>query len=164
MIQDANIITQSFVAGASPPAKDIPTAIVYDDLADFTSNPYGSLTTTAEIKALDVIVSAKLGWRYNYESLGEKSTAGALVLKGVAYFTSFTPGTASSENSCSLVNGEGALYAIDLYRGTKFFSWIKLVTTTTMPDTPTPYFPQIDKSALYPQDHLLVLILVQLIY
>ncbi|WP_077341237.1 pilus assembly protein [Pseudocolwellia agarivorans] len=147
MIQDENIITQSFVAGAVSPAKDIPTVITYNDLADFTSDPYGSLTTTADIKALDLIVSQKSGWRYNYESAGEKSTAGAIVLKGVAYFTSFTP---AGTNSCSLVNGEGALYAVDLYKGTKFFSWKKIVTTTTMPDTPTPYIPHVDVTSVPP--------------
>jgi len=142
MIQDKNIITQSFLLNATPPAKKIPSAIKYEDLADFTSDPYGSLSTVAEIKALDVIVSKKSGWRYNYESSGEKSTAGAIVLKGVAYFTSFTPGK-SGVDSCALVNGEGALYAIDLYKGTQFFTnWKKLVTTKAMPDTPTPYIPK----------------------
>jgi len=138
MIKDENIITQSFVEGAVAPALDIPASITLSDLVDFTSNPYANLSTPQAIKAQDLIVSASSGWFYNYELAGEKSTAGAFALNGIAYFTSFTPGTVESVNSCSLVNGQGALYAIDLYKGTTTsYNWRKLNSFANMPDTPT---------------------------
>jgi type IV pilus assembly protein PilY1 len=135
MLQDMNVVTQSFVAGATLPKKDIPVSIKYDDLYDFTDNPYGTNLTTTERNNLDLLVSAKSGWRFDYASSGEKSTAGALVINGVAYFTSFTPG-GDSGNACELLNGEGALYAIDLYEGKNALSMRKNIILAGMPDTP----------------------------
>jgi len=137
MIKDENIITQSFVEGAAAPALGIPAPITLSELVDFTSDPYANLSTPQAIKAQDLIVSASSGWFYNYELAGEKSTAGASVTNGVAHFTSFTPGTVENVNSCSLVNGQGAVYAVDLYKGTTFYNWRKLNIFSHVPDTPT---------------------------
>ena len=137
MLKDENVITQSFVSGAVAPALDIPTPILFNDtdLHDFTDNPYGSLSKLEEQK-LDLIVSQKSGWYYNFAK-GEKSTAGALVVNGTAFFTSFVPGETAATSTCSLVTGNGFIYAIDLYDGTNKYEWRKTVITSTMPDTPT---------------------------
>ena len=136
MIQDENVITQSFVENAVAPAKEPPTAITYDNLFDFTSDPYDGVLTPAQLRDLDIAISGKSGWRYNYAGAGEKSTAGAIVIDGVAFFTSYTPGIASADNVCEVIEGEGNLYAIDLYKGTTILTNRKTVILTTLPDTP----------------------------
>ncbi len=116
MILDENVVTQSFIANAVAPAKDIPTTITYTDLYDFTNNPFGGTLTPLQLATLNAAVSEKSGWRFNYSGSGEKSTAGAIVVNGAVYFTSFQPGAAGA--SCELVPGDGSLYVIDLYKGT----------------------------------------------
>jgi len=149
MIQDMNVVTQSFEVGATAPAKDIPTLITYDDLYDFTSNPYGETLSTAERNELDAAVSEESGWRVNYASPGEKSTASAIAINGVAYFTSFTPG-AESADVCQLAPGNGGLYAIDLYKGTNIYGDRFFETFDGIPDTPqvtVPSTPDFDPTA-----------------
>jgi len=126
MLRDENIITQSFIT-------NVPTKIVFDDshLHDFTDNPYGS---TSNSQNLDLEVSQKSGWYFNY-STGERSTASALVVNGEAIFTSFVPGTASG-SSCSLTTGNGFLYAINLFDGTTSYDTRRTLITSTIPDTP----------------------------
>jgi len=138
LIRDKNVITQSFVEGAESPMKDIPTVIRYDDLYDFTDNPYGDTMSESQLRNLNLAVSTKSGWLHDYSSVGEKSTAGAFAVDGVAYFTSFTPGSDNQEDEdvCELVTGQGSLYAVDLYQGTTINSWRKIATIQGMPDTP----------------------------
>jgi type IV pilus assembly protein PilY1 len=152
MLQDENIITQSFIVGAVAPALEPPLPILFNDtfLHDFTDNPYDSLTSTAE-QALDLIVSQKSGWYYNY-SVGEKSTASALVIKGTAIFTSFEPGSTDPSASCSLATGKGFIYAIDLYDGQTSYDSRKTAITETMPDTPTIAIPASKEDTSLPPD------------
>ncbi len=137
MLQDENVVTQSFVAGAVAPSLEPPSPILFNDtyLHDFTDNPYDSLTGTDK-QNLDLIVSRKSGWYYSY-STGERSTGGALLVKGQALFPSFVPGTVGDSSSCSLSTGQGFIYAIDLYDGTTSYESRKTLITSTMPDTPT---------------------------
>jgi len=133
LIQDENIFTQSFKDVATATIKKTPVAITYDNLLDFTNNPYGS--TETENKQFELDITNSSGWRYNFGESGEKSTAGAFAVNGVAYFTSFTPGEVSAD-VCELVDGVGRLHAIDLYKGTNKYSWRELITYAGMPDTP----------------------------
>jgi len=137
MLQDGNVRTQSFVSGATAPNLEPPSPILFNDtfLHNFTDNPYEFLTGTAK-QSLDLIVSTKSGWYYNY-STGEKSTAGALVVNSTAFFTSFIPGSAADTSSCSLVSGNGFIYAIDLFDGTDVYDFRRTAITATMPDTPS---------------------------
>jgi len=141
MLQDENIITQSFVVGAQAPALEPPLPILFNDtyLHDFTDNPYESITGTAK-QALDLIVSQKSGWYFNYE-MGERSTASALIIEGTAFFTSFAPGNIAETSSCSLSTGNGFIYAIDLFDGTTAYDSRKTAITSTLPDTPTIVIP-----------------------
>lgn len=136
MIKDPNIYTTSFVAAPTGDQKAIPTPIVITELANFTNNPFGATLTTQQLETLELSVSAKKGWYVDYGT-GEKSTAEAIAIKGVAYFTSFTPANNSGNNTCQLADGSGQLYAIDLERGTTVYNWRKKITTTGIPDTPS---------------------------
>ena len=140
MIKDENIITESYVSGAVAPSAVVPNAVTVSDLYNFTTNPFGGYVpplTAAQkgtLQNLEISVSLKSGWYYDYLSPGEKSTAGAIVVNGVAHFTSFVPGSAAS---CSLIDGSGFLYAIDMYQGRTVYDWRSVFTTVGMPDTPT---------------------------
>ncbi|WP_426360006.1 pilus assembly protein [Pseudocolwellia sp. HL-MZ19] len=141
MLQDENVVTQSFVAGAVAPSLEPPSPILFSDayLHDFTDNPYDSLTGTDK-QNLDEIVSKKSGWYYNY-GLGERSTGGAILVKGKVLFPAFVPGTAADPSSCSLSTGQGFIYTIDLFDGTNAYDTRRTVVTSTMPDTPTIVIP-----------------------
>jgi len=123
MIKDINIKTQEFNASTTPPT---PNAKTLGDLFNYTDIPFKGLTGAAfDAKALEV--SLKSGWYFNFELDGEKSSASALVLNNVAYFSSYTPPDLSandSENTCKIASGGGWLYAIDLALGVKKYNWL----------------------------------------
>jgi len=122
MIKDINILSQEFTASSTPPT---PSAKTLNDLFNYTGNPFKGLTGTAfDAKALEV--SLKYGWYYNFEQDGEKSSAPALVINNVAYFTSYSPPdlTANTGNTCNIASGAGWLYAVDLALGVKKYNWL----------------------------------------
>ncbi len=117
MIKDKYIKTQQFGAGATT----IPTTIILSALFDITKDPFkGYPTLTAEQKNLLEQASSSSGWHFDLEQTGEKSTSKAIVLNNVAYFTTYTP---SSTTECSVVSGDGWLYAVDLALGFKKYNW-----------------------------------------
>ncbi|GLX77161.1 type IV pili system adhesin PilY [Thalassotalea insulae] len=121
MIKDKNIKTQAFTADSTP---KIPTVITKPDLYNYTDNPFGETMTSQARETLELAVSAKDGWYVNFTQDGEKSSASAIVINGVAYFTSFTPPEFSGELiDCKPPTGKGWLYAIDLALGTKIYDW-----------------------------------------
>lgn len=128
MIRDKNIFSQSFTGSETAP---IPNAITIDDLYDYTDNPFDQTMSTLEKEALEVAVSNKSGWFIDLTGSGEKSTASAIAIEGVAYFTSFQPAT-NSESSCQIDPVTGFLYAVDLTLGRTVYSWNnrKILETT----------------------------------
>ncbi len=120
MIKDENIHTQSYSASTKP------TNILLTDLYDFTLNPFGQPLSTTDRESLEVAVSKKKGWYLKFDKLeGEKNSSSAIVINGVAYFTSFIPPTLiPNQVICELPNGQGWLYAIDLAKGTSIYNWI----------------------------------------
>ncbi|GAA6205273.1 PilC/PilY family type IV pilus protein [Thalassotalea sp. SU-HH00458] len=125
MIKDENIKTQSFPSKTLPtiPA---PTAITMSQLYDYTNNPFGQTMTTTQLNTLELAVSQKQGWYINFgKSDGEKNTESAIVIKGVAYFTSFMPPSlVGNQAICEIPGGQGWLYAVDLALGTKKYNWV----------------------------------------
>lgn len=119
MIKDENIITQQFTSETTPPMPTAPIGV--DDLTDYSTNPVGVDSTPAE----SVGISAQNGWRIDFSIAGEKSTAKALVINNVVYFTTFTPPSsgAVSALSCNVASGSGWLYAVDLASGINRFDW-----------------------------------------
>lgn len=123
MLKDENIRSQSFSNSTIPKT---PTALTKSDLYDYTNDPLGQTLTTAARETLEIAVSEKDGWYLNFsKSEGEKNSSSAIVINGVAYFTSFMPPSlAPNAAICELPNGKGWLYAVDLAQGTKKYNWI----------------------------------------
>lgn len=159
MIKDENILTQTFATA--------PTPSLFDDLYDYTSDPFGTLeaaksSMTEEeyqdaYNELSVKVSEKDGWRLKLEQVsGEKSFARPEAVAGVAYFTTYGPPVTSS-STCSIdVSGSSYLYALDLSLGVKIKGYssrimetpgtvltdsLTLITLPTDPSAPTPTDP-----------------------
>jgi type IV pilus assembly protein PilY1 len=129
MIQDRNIITQSFV-------DEVPEVITTTNLYDITANPFGSASTDDEWIAKELDLSGYLGWKFSLTTSGEKSLSSASVIGGVAYYTSFTPAAEVNDNSCTLLAGEGTLYALNLHYGTAIYDKIAYSVGDKIPDTP----------------------------
>ncbi|HCV05845.1 pilin biogenesis protein [Pseudoalteromonas sp. APAL1] len=134
MIRDINTVTKSF-KGA-----DVPDVITQADLMNVDSDPFGKAIDDVEkFTELEVTLGEFKGWYYNLPASGEKSLAASTVIGGVAYFTSFSPATATA-NQCSLTGGSGGLYAFHLHYGTKVYDSLKFTTSNDVPDTPQLYF------------------------
>ncbi|RZF92121.1 pilin biogenesis protein [Pseudoalteromonas sp. CO302Y] len=136
MIRDINTTTQSFQGS------NVPVAITQSDLMNMDSDPFGNaLDDIDEFTELEVELSEYYGWYYNLPAAGEKSLAASTVIGGVAYFTSYTPSSATETvNQCSLTGGAGGLYAFHLHYGTKVYDELKFTTSNDVPDTPQLYF------------------------
>lgn len=116
MIKDKYITTQRLDT-LSPAIAPITLSKLYD----FTDDPfknYPILTSAQEAKLLDA--STALGWHFDLQKAGEKSTAEAIVLNNVVYFTSYSP---APDASCSVTPGDAWLYAVDLALGIKKYKW-----------------------------------------
>jgi type IV pilus assembly protein PilY1 len=122
MIKDEHIKTQTFAADTTPAT---PSAIEKSDLFDFTTDRFAQTMTSQERETLELAVSAKSGWFINFTQTGEKSTAAAIVIHGIVYYTSFTPPEfAAALVDCKPPTGKGWLYAVDLALGTKRYDWL----------------------------------------
>ncbi|WP_448549108.1 pilus assembly protein [Thalassotalea fusca] len=144
MIRDENIRTTSFVSSPTGEQLAIPTPIAVTDLYDYTDNPFGDFTypysadEKAALQSLEIAVSLKSGWFVDFTSSGEKSTAEAIAINNVAFFTSFTPADSNNfAQTCQLSDGSGKLYAIDLTLGTTVFDWRTWDIAAGIPDTPS---------------------------
>ena len=122
MLKDKYIQTQTFTAFTTPA---IPTAITKADLYNYTDNPFDKVTKGTEAYSqLSYDVSLKSGWYVDFTQSGEKSSSSAIVINGVAYFTSFTPPDPTAPLvGCRPPTGSGWLYAIDLALGIDIYNW-----------------------------------------
>lgn len=126
MIKDTNIKTNQFTISSVPA---IPAPIKIESLADYTNNPFAEYLTAeltnSQIIAkqnLSLAVSAKSGWYIELAQSGEKSTATALVINNVVYYTTYIP-PVEDLDSCDFANGRGWLYAVDLSLGVSKYNW-----------------------------------------
>jgi type IV pilus assembly protein PilY1 len=123
MLKDDQIKTQSFYSAVEP---KVPAAIVKSALYNYTDDPFGKTLTTQQRETLELAVSKKSGWYIDLEDSGEKSTAEAIVINGVVYFTTFIPPNLDPNIvHCEQPNGTGILYAVDLALGTAVYNWKK---------------------------------------
>jgi type IV pilus assembly protein PilY1 len=92
------------------------TAAQAGDLFDVTTvnNPTGVDLTSLQ---------TALGFHLNLTGNGEKGLAPPIVLAGTVYFTSYLPDGVISSTSCSLAEGAGLLYAINVLNGAAVFNW-----------------------------------------
>lgn len=135
MIRDKNTSTGSFVSSPTGNQNAIPSPILFSDLYDFTNNPFGGNLTSQQKETLQIAVSAKDGWFVDFTDTGEKGTAEAIAINGVAYFTSYTPSAGQSQ-LCIIGAGVGRLYAINMEEGTTVYSWRKTDVSASLPDVP----------------------------
>jgi type IV pilus assembly protein PilY1 len=123
MIKDQHIKTQSFYNIVEPKK---PAALLKIDLYNYTDNPFDQTLTLAKRNELARDVSKKSGWfiNLNLEDTGEKSTAEAIVINGIVFFTTFIPPNLDPNLVyCEQPNGTGLLYAVDLALGTAVYNW-----------------------------------------
>jgi len=127
MIKDLLIRTQSLKSSDLP---DGVKTISTTDLHDYTNDPFDDFTLPysaqekSDLEDLQIAVSLKDGWFLDFTQSGEKSSSSAIVINGIAYFTSFTPPSLDPNVvTCELPNGQGWLYAVDLALGTKVYNW-----------------------------------------
>jgi type IV pilus assembly protein PilY1 len=144
MIKDPHINTASFVSSPTGQQVALPNVITASQLYNYTNNPFGnfveplSASQKSAKEQLEIDVSRKKGWFVDFTTAGEKSTAEAIAINGVAYFTSFTPADNSGlSSSCQLADGSGKLYAIDLALGTTVYDWRTWDISSGIPDTPS---------------------------
>lgn len=124
MLRDLNTVTRTFTVD------DTPEPITLNDLFQITDTSPRS--TREQMEELQKDLTATKGWYFPLSS-SEKSLSSALVLSGIAFFTSYIPNVESNEESCSLSTGEGRLYSFSLNYG---ILTTKITTTTTIRDTP----------------------------
>lgn len=80
--------------------------------------------TTQQRETLEIAVSKKSGWYFSLTNSGEKSSAEAIVINGIVYFTTFIPPNLDPDIvHCEQPNGKGLLYAVDLALGTTVYNW-----------------------------------------
>jgi len=141
MIRDINTVTKSFTGSK------VPNTITQSDLMNVSSDPFAKkLDNVDGFVKLEVELARFNGWYYNLPLQGEKSLAASTVVGGVAYFTSFAPGsTTNVVDQCSLGSGTGGLYAFHLHYGTKVYDELKFQTGNDVPDTPQLFFGESDK-------------------
>ncbi len=122
MIKDENIKTRTFSANSTP---STPTLIEESNLFNFTTDRFAATMTSQERETLELEVSAESGWFIDFTQTGEKNTSAAIVINGIAYYTSFTPPEFAAELvDCKPPSGKGWLYAVDLALGTKRYHWL----------------------------------------
>ncbi|PKG76414.1 rRNA (guanine-N1)-methyltransferase [Shewanella sp. GutCb] len=124
-MQDRNVVTRSFDGSNG---NSIPAPIILENLYNVTSK---AATTEDE----NIAFGKKLGWYYNLSAVGEKSLAGAAIIQGRVYFTSYVPGDTSSSNQC-LISGQGRLYSFALHKGTRTYTKEYIELGERVPDTP----------------------------
>ena len=127
MLRDKNTVSQLFTVNNTP--EPITVSDLYE-VVDTTPR------TTPEAKLeLQKDMSATEGWYYQLSN-GEKSLSPAVVVSGVAIFTSYIPSVEVNENTCELDGGAGSIYAFNLNYGTRVFNTISITTTKSIPDVP----------------------------
>eukprot|EP00487_Bulimina_marginata_P004977 TRINITY_DN22240_c0_g1_i1.p1 TRINITY_DN22240_c0_g1~~TRINITY_DN22240_c0_g1_i1.p1 ORF type:complete len:127 (-),score=18.27 TRINITY_DN22240_c0_g1_i1:162-497(-) len=106
------------------------------------ADPFGnSLDDVDKSVKNEIQLGKQSGWYYDLPASGEKSLAAATVVGGVAYYTSYTPASATETiNQCSLTGGAGSLYAFHLHYGTKVYDQLSFATSNDVPDTPLTLF------------------------
>lgn len=124
MLRDMNTVSQLFSVD------DTPAPIVISDLLQIVDTAKPDTVEEQLERAKDMTTTK--GWYYQLET-SEKSLSPAVVLSGIAFFTSYIPTVEVDENSCSLSGGEGRLYAFDMNYG---YLIRRKTTTTVPPDAP----------------------------
>ena len=93
------------------------------DATDVVEDPEGSDST--ELQDAD-------GWFINLVDDGEKALAAPIVLSGVLFFTTYLPEGVVDASTCSLAEGGGQLYGVNVLTGGVVFNWDDADGTETL--------------------------------
>ncbi len=138
MLQDWNIVPLD-------KADTRPQALTTSSLIDITNNPFNTIDTIEAWEDQEALFSTYTGWRYEMQTGVEKSLSAALVLGGVAYYTSFLPAANVQNNTCILEAGSGSLYAFNLNYGSRVFQTDSVDVGDKVPDTLELFLDEDDK-------------------
>ncbi|GAA4874051.1 pilus assembly protein [Ferrimonas pelagia] len=111
VLQDRRIKTQTFGTSDNPAPEPITLANLYS----VNDDPIGSVSDDEAKLAEQLKLGEKLGWSYSLAAK-EKALSAPVVIAGMAYFTTFTPGNLSAAQGC-VAEGQGQLYAFNLQEG-----------------------------------------------
>jgi len=103
--------------------KDVPGTLTEGNLYDVTSDELQAGDTTAERKVeIMAALASSSGWFIRLENGGEKSLSPAIVLSGVAFYTTFTPGAGDASDPCLVGEGVARIYALEYQTGNAAFN------------------------------------------
>ena len=68
-------------------------------------------------------LQAAYGYFIDLEGLGEKGLSSPITLAGTVFFTSYTPEDVLQISDCSLAEGGGTVYGINVLNGAAVFNW-----------------------------------------
>ncbi len=110
---DANGLADSYTTLQGQLTDPATTGDLMDvtDIVDFT--------VTANMDAL----KAAEGWYIDLEGSGEKGLAAPVVLDGKIFFTTYVPEKVIDPTKCSIQEGTGKLYAVDVLDGSAVMNW-----------------------------------------
>lgn len=129
MLRDMNTVSQLFSVDNTP------APIVLTDLLQITDT--SKPATPEAMLERDKDMAATKGWYYQLAQ-SEKSLSPAIVISGMAFFTSYIPTVEVDENTCSLSGGLAKLYVFNMNRG--YFSTEPYDIGEVPPDIPPPVF------------------------
>lgn len=124
MLRDMNTVSTLFDVDTTP------VPITLTDL--YKLEDTSPRDTVEQMEELTKDLSATKGWYYPLSS-SEKSLSPAVVLSGIAFFTSYIPSMEEAEGTCSLSGGLGRIYAFSLNYGILVREVIEI---PRIPDTP----------------------------
>ena len=124
MLRDMNTVSKLFTVA------DTPAPITTTDLYQIVDTQ--PRQTVEQFEQLQKDLTAKKGWYYKLAA-SEKSLSPAVVLSGIAFFTSYIPTIEKVEETCSLSGGLGRIYAFSLNYGILTRSVIEI---KRIPDVP----------------------------
>ncbi|TKB50198.1 PilC/PilY family type IV pilus protein [Ferrimonas aestuarii] len=134
VIRDFGIVSASYDDQPLPGHASIPEPIQLTQLLDVTLDPLGHPPDDAAELSSRLQLGQSKGWRYRLQP-SEKALSAATIIKGAAFFTTFTPGQIESADSC-LVAGQGRLYVLRLDDGANRSDNSYVSLGARLPDTP----------------------------
>ncbi|RKZ35397.1 MAG: hypothetical protein DRQ37_06465, partial [Gammaproteobacteria bacterium] len=79
--------------------------------------------TAVDDPGASALLRSSHGWFFDFTESGEKALASPVVLAGKLFFTTYLPEGVVSGSSCSLSEGSGRLYGVDILTGGALFNW-----------------------------------------
>jgi type IV pilus assembly protein PilY1 len=122
--------------GVASASDAVPSGVRGDGIADGFTTYLGALddperegdlfdvTDVVDPGATDLARwSVAKGYYLDLEDPGEKGLSSPITLEGKLFFTTYLPETVVDEDTCSLAEGDAALYGINVLDGSAIFNW-----------------------------------------